>query len=180
MYLRSLFLRSLSASSSSFSFSSSQFPSSGSVLKTPRTFPLNRERQARIMPQGGAAAPRLGPWSVCPLTLPPAAKLSSISYDAPGRSDLIVRIQRLTGYSIVQQTIIKCLLCASTARQPWGPRLDLSLHGTHSQVGRPTWGQQGPHLDRDRPETLVLYQMPPFRKNDLLQLHWYYFIHFFL
>lgn len=40
---------------------------------------------------------RLGPRSVCHLTLSPAIHLSSISYDAPGRSDLIVRTQQLTG-----------------------------------------------------------------------------------
>ena len=65
--------------------------------ETPRTFLLSRERQASITPQGGAAASRLVPRSVCPLTLPPAIRLSSISYVAPGRSDMIVRAQRLTG-----------------------------------------------------------------------------------
>lgn len=91
---------------------------------------------ALLVPDWSLPDPGVSP-SVCPLTLPSVHLcvkhlLICVSHVRPGLEDSVI-----SGYSAIQQTIIKHLQCA---RPGLGSR---NLVGTHSPVGRHTWDHQG-------------------------------------
>lgn len=71
--------------------------------------------------------------------------------DAPGSVGSRQRIQRLTGYSIAQQTIIKCLLCTALPDSRGTLPPISAFMALINGWGDPRWASRAPICTVDRP-----------------------------